>query len=221
MSAPVATAVTESQIDLSWTDLGSPDNGNSAITKYVLIWNNGGANTNIQLLEALQTTLQVTGLTGGETYKFMVRAHNIYGAGAFSSELVVVASDKHDKVDIPTVTIGTADTNVAISWTKPDEHSATIDAYEIQVQKADGSFEASSDCNGALQTVVDNLSCTIAMTNLVTLTSLPVDSVIKVRIRAHNGGGWGDYSETNTGTATIETFPAQMPPPVFNLAGSS
>ena len=85
------------------------------------------------LLEALQTTLSVTGLTGGTTYKFKVKARNIYGDGQFSSELSVLASDKPDKVDIPTVSIGATDTSVTVSWNLPDAHSTAITAYQIQL----------------------------------------------------------------------------------------
>jgi hypothetical protein len=160
MDPPTLTAVTESQIDLSWTDVTTPANGNSDITLYSLYWDNGSGTSNIVLLEALQTTIQVTGLTGATTYKFKVKARNIYGSGEFSTELAVLASDIPDKMAIPTVTIAPTATQVVISWSEPDDHSATIDAYAIEFLKSDGTYEEDTidgNCNGADPAVVSAL----------------------------------------------------------------
>lgn len=105
MAVPVTVTVTEAQIDLSWSALTSPANGNSAVLAYNLYWDNGSGTTEIALLDALSTSLSVAGLTGGTNYRFKVRARNIYGSGAFSTELVVLASDIPDQIGIPTVTI--------------------------------------------------------------------------------------------------------------------
>jgi hypothetical protein len=48
------------------------------------------------------------------------------------------------------------------------------------------------------------------MTSIETLTALTVDELIQVKVRAHNGDGWGEYSEINTSGATIETEPLEM-----------
>jgi hypothetical protein len=61
-----------------------------------LYWDNGSGTTNIELINSLVTSYTVTGLTGGATYMFMVRASNIYGYGAFSNVLSVVPSDIPD-----------------------------------------------------------------------------------------------------------------------------
>lgn len=58
------------------------------------------------------------------------------------------------------------------------------------------------------------------MPTIISSTSWPVDTLIKVKARAHNGNGWGVYSELNTAGATIETVPTQMAAPVFELSGS-
>ena len=59
------------------------------------------------------------------------------------------------------------------------------------------------------------------MTTIITVTSLPVDRVIQVHIKAHNSDGWGQYSEINTAGATIETLPLQMSAPSFDIATST
>ena len=189
------------------------------MTSYNVYWDNGGGTTSIALLDSLVTTLSVPGLTGGVTYRFKVRAKNRYGAGAFSTELAVLASDRPDAVAIPSVSIGAAATNVVITWTAPDEHSATIDSYEVLLRLADGTYAAA--CDGTSAAIVAALSCSVQMVTVAATTGLSIDSLIRVRVRAHNSNGWGAYSELNTVGATIEKPPSQMAPPTFDIATSS
>ncbi len=67
--------------------------GNSDILSYSLYWDNGSGTSNIELTDSLVTSYTVSGLTGGATYLFKVRARNVYGYGTFSSELTFVPSD--------------------------------------------------------------------------------------------------------------------------------
>ena len=98
MSVPTLVSVSTTSITVQWTAQSSPTNGNSAITTYNLYWDNGSGTTNIALIDSLVTSHTVTSLTGGTTYKFKVRSQNIYGYGAFSNELSVVASDVPDEM---------------------------------------------------------------------------------------------------------------------------
>jgi hypothetical protein len=209
MAAPVAVGVAEARIDLQWSALSAPENGNSEVLAYSLYWDNGSGTTGIALLDALVTSASVPGLTGGTTYRFKVRARNLYGPGAFSPELVVLASDLPDKTTIPTVAIGSTETAVTISWTEPGDHAATITAYEILLLHADGvTFTSETTyCDGSDSAIVAALSCAIPMTTVATITGRAVDTLIRVKIRAYNANGWGDYSELNTAGATIETAP--------------
>jgi hypothetical protein len=59
------------------------------------------------------------------------------------------------------------------------------------------------------------------MTSIISLTSHPVDTIIKVKIRAQNLNGWGDYSEINLSGALIETLPSTLNTPTFNMASSN
>lgn len=223
MAVPVAVGVAEAQIDLEWTALSAPENGNSDVLAYSLYWDNGSGTTSIALLDALTTSVSVPGLTGGVTYRFKVRARNLYGSGVFSTELEVLASDLPDKTAIPSVTIGATETAVTISWTEPGDHAASITAYEILLLQSDGVTYSTETtyCDGSDSSIVAALSCAIPMTTVASLTGLSVDSLIRVKVRAYNANGWGDYSELNTAGATIETVPTQMGAPVFVLASSS
>lgn len=96
MTVPTLTSVTEAAISIAWTALSSPDDGNSAILSYQVYWDNGSGTLTLNIQDALQTTLSVDGLTGGTTYRFKVRARNIYGYGPWSTQLAVLASDLPD-----------------------------------------------------------------------------------------------------------------------------
>jgi hypothetical protein len=208
MPAPVAVGVSEAEIDLQWAALSGPQDGNSAVTSYNVYWDNGSGLVVVALLDRLVTSFSVTGLTGGVIYTFKVRARNIYGPGAFSSGLSVLASDKPDKMAIPTVTLAPAATSVVVAWTAPGYHSAPIAAYDIRLLTTGGAYIAASSCDGSQPTVVDSCQCAIPMAVITSLTGFTVDSLIQVKIRASNANGWGAYSELNTRGATIETVPA-------------
>lgn len=140
MTTPTTTSITEARIALEWTALSSPANGNSEVVSYSVYWDNGSGTTSIALLDSLVTSVSVPGLTGGVTYRFKVRARNIYGSGVFSTVLSVLASDLPDKMSTPTVTIGSADTSVTITWVEPGDHAASIDYYEILLLKSNGYY---------------------------------------------------------------------------------
>jgi hypothetical protein len=59
------------------------------------------------------------------------------------------------------------------------------------------------------------------MSSIRTLTGLGVDTVIQVKVRAHNSDGEGDYSEINTSGATIETAPLVMSPISFDATATT
>jgi hypothetical protein len=219
MAAPAQTAVTEAQISIEWPALTSPDDGNSAVLAYTVYWDNGGGTPSLPLLDALQTSVSVDGLTGGTTYRFKVKARNIYGAGPWSTELAVLASDLPDQVAIPTVTLGASDTAVTVAWDAPADHAAPIDQYQVLLQAADGTYAEDTATCGAADAA--DRSCAIPMPTVLTLTGLAVDQLIRAKVRAHNANGWGAYSELNTVGATTETLPTQLAAPTFDVSGSS
>ena len=96
MVVPIVASVAESLIGISWAAVTSPADGNSPITAYNVYWDNGSGSTSIVLLDGPALTVSVPGLTGRTTYKFKIRAKNIYGEGLFSPELSVLASDIPD-----------------------------------------------------------------------------------------------------------------------------
>jgi hypothetical protein len=58
-------------------------------------------------------------------------------------------------------------TNIKISWLAPNNRGQTITAYIIKIREGDGiNFSADSTCNGALSTVVSDLSCEVPISVL-------------------------------------------------------
>jgi len=76
-----ATPINYSQIALSWTAPSS--NGGSPITEYQVSSNNGSS----WVTASSNTSHTFTGLTGGTSYNFLVRAVNAAGNGATSSAI--------------------------------------------------------------------------------------------------------------------------------------
>ena len=101
--------------------------GNSAITTYNLYWDNGSGTSSISLSNSLVTSYTVTGLTGGTTYLFKLRAQNIYGYGTFSADGSVIAAEEPGMMSQVTTSI--SGTDLKITWTQPDDGDDTIDFY--------------------------------------------------------------------------------------------
>jgi hypothetical protein len=206
---------TDTAITLHWLPLTGTDAGNSDVIAYSLYWDEGDATrstADTPLTDALITTFAVTGVTGGTPYRFRVRARNIYGPGAFSAVTTVVPSDAPGKTDIATVQLtDAAQTSVTITWPEPDAHSSAITRYEVLFLKADGGYaEETTHCDGSQATIVSSRLCSVPMGSIRDLTSLPRDSLIRVKVRAFNARGTGAFSEVNTGGASIETEPTNL-----------
>jgi len=101
---PLSTDVT---LIINWVALSGADAGNSAVIAYSLLWD-AGDNTKAdeaftELENKLVTSFTVNGVTGGLTYRFKVRARNIYGYGPASDSTQVVPRDAPGKTATPTV----------------------------------------------------------------------------------------------------------------------
>ena len=119
------TSSTDVAVTLNWIPLSGVDAGNSDVIAYSLYWDEGDSaktEADVELVDAAVTTFTVTEkVVGGKTYRFRVRARNIYGDGPFSTVTIVVPDDAPGKTDIPTVALSVAaPTEVEISWPLPN-----------------------------------------------------------------------------------------------------
>jgi titin len=107
-------------------------------------------------------------------------------------------------------------TDIIVSFVAPTANGATIIAYELVVQDvASGLYtEDATICNGAAEPAFSALSCTWAISYLVSTYSYAVGDLVLFKVRALNGDGWGALSNPTSGGATIMTVPATMGLPI-------
>jgi hypothetical protein len=124
---------TDSQVVIEWTAVTSAGlpTGNSAVTSYELLWDNGdaGLTTFVQLTLStdLATSHTIVGVTEGASYRFVVRAVNVYGTGDDSTEATIRASDVPSRVD--TLTTSRSSLTAVASWAEPSNNGAAVSAY--------------------------------------------------------------------------------------------
>lgn len=88
-----------------------------------------------------------TGLSGGVTYAYKVRAYNKYGEGPFTAEVTLQTSQPPEKPAAPTVEVVGGYVN--ISWTAPFENYRPITGYQILIGTSTGDFvEDKALCDG-------------------------------------------------------------------------
>src|SRR5690242_3797157 len=105
MSSPTSGSSTSTTvIEVGWTALTSPNNGDSSITSYNLQWDAGTSGTtwtdligNSPSSTALSYSV-TTGITAGSSYQFKVRARNVFGWGSFSPVTTIKAAAKPSQV---------------------------------------------------------------------------------------------------------------------------
>ena len=79
----------------------------------------------IQLYSGTGTTHSESGLTGGLTYQFKVRAVNIFGEGTFSSTISVVAGQVPDAPSSLNAVYDNS--NIKVTWAAPTDNNYAID----------------------------------------------------------------------------------------------
>lgn len=101
--------------------------GGSAITSYVLYWNQSGSMVPVHgdPTESLDTSFTITSLvTSGGTYEFYWKAKNIHGLSDPSPIETILASGVPDQPDPPTTEVLSTGV-VKISWTNPANTGGT------------------------------------------------------------------------------------------------
>lgn len=149
----------------------------------------------------------------------------MYGSGDFSSTLSYVPQDVPGEVNIPVVEISSptsSSTTVWIDWDEPEDHSSTITSYDVYFLSSTGTYvQSTSECPGNTADTLTYTSCNVSMTEIISVTGLSRDTVIRVKVRATNAIGSGAYSELNTEGATIETVPTGSTTVSFDLTQTS
>ena len=196
------------QIEVAWDALTSPATGGSSITSYQLLWDAGtggaAATALVGLVSDYTQTSYLVSISGapGSTYKFKLRPKNLYGLGADSSEVSIIASDVPSQMQVVTTSI--QGTSVRIQWAAPATNGAALTAYEIVVLQKDGTTYSQdlTNCNGA--SLASASQCDIPLATLrASPFSLVLGDLVQVKVRAANNVGFGPYSQANVDGATI------------------
>ena len=193
-SAPAgltATAVSNDQINLAWGNVSNEDGfriyRSTDNVTYALIKTVG---VNV-------VTYNNTGLTGNRKYYFRVKAYNTGGNSAYSN----TASDTTapQAPTALTATAGSGDTwnTINLNWT---DNSSSEAGFKIERSTSSGS--------GFTQ-----IATNAASDHTYTSTGLSANTTYYFRVRAYNGNGNSDYSNT-------ASSPTGNAPPVLGAIGN-
>jgi hypothetical protein len=194
------TGVTASKaaggVMVAWTP--PSDNGGAAVDKYSVASSPSGGGCTAM---APATSCTATGLVGGLSYSFTVRAHNTAGNGpASGSTSPLVQVTPPGRPTITSVTPGNG--QVTVAWTAPsDNGGAAIDTYTAVVVG-----DATKSCATA------TTSCTVS--------GLSNSTGYTFTVTAHNAAGSGPASATS-GSVTPTPDPAVSVPAAALVAGGT
>ena len=130
MDIPSVTGGDQSAI-IYWN---APDNGGSTITAYRIEYRQSGQNTwpNSASPAVNLTNTTITSLENQKHYQFRIRATNVIGNGEWSdiATALVKAAPKRPQAPAPGAREG--NTQVVVSWDKPNDGGVTIDHYDLR-----------------------------------------------------------------------------------------
>jgi titin len=195
-----ATAVSPSQINLSWTDNANNETGFSVERC------TGAACTNfvaVASLAANATTYQNTGLAPATAYRYQVRAFN--GAGNSGSSNIASATTQATPTApaAPTVLGASAvsSSQINLTWT---DNANNETGFLVE------------RCAGATCTNFVQIASLGANTTSYQSTGLSASTTYRYQVRATNGAGNSGYS--NIASATTSAVSAGAPAAPSNLA---
>jgi hypothetical protein len=211
-------STSNTQTKVTWTALtGSARGGKAvAITSYEVYWDQSTG-----VWESLTSTSDLfalkTGLTGGTTYKFKVRAYNKYGEGAFTEEVSIQTSQAPAVPTSPTVEI--VGGYVKISWDAPFENYRPIlgYGYQVLIGTSAGTFvEKKTLCDGVAQEATRY--CLVDMHELrASPFLLAYGDLVQAKVLAANERGWSEASPANTDGAHVEVEPSAVVAPARGI----
>jgi hypothetical protein len=177
-----ATAVSKSQINLSWTDNATNETGfrierckGSTCTNFALIAT-VGANV---------TGYADTGLTADTSYSYRARAYNAAGDSAYSNTATAVTQAAPALLAAPTNLIATVifKSQINLSWT---DNATNEDGFLIE------------RCTGAGCTNFAQIATVAVNITSYSNTGLTANTTYRYRVRAYNASGTSDYSNIAT-----------------------
>ena len=207
------------RVELTWSSVASPADGDSAVTSYALEWDEGAGaaapfkllagEVNYQLASYLVTSAVIT---AGAPYRFRIHATNFWGPGEDSNVVEIVAASKPGQPAAPSTAVEATAGAVVITWVAPDARGATITSYAVEIQGSTG-WSAEPGCGAG-----PAVTCTVAMSRLRTPVNLggfglTQGASVLVAVAATNYWGTGTTSSASADGAHVRDIPGQMPKP--------
>jgi carboxypeptidase T len=184
-SGLTATPVSQTRMDLAWTD-NSDDESGFKIERSP----NGITWTQIITVGANITAYSNSGLTCGSTYYYRVRAYNAGGESDYSNVVNATTVVCAPAAPGDLTTSPASQTQINLTWT---DNSSNEDGFKIERSP-----------NGTLWTPVYTTTTNVAAHSD---TGLTCGSSYYYRVRAYNAGGESDYSNV-ANAATVVCAPA-------------
>lgn len=174
------------QVSLTWS--APANNGNGAISDYVVQYKVGSSWVPLVDGVSTNTFAVVTGLTNGTSYSFKVAAVNSAGQGAYSSSVnAVPATVPGAPTNLAATKTGTS---ASLTWTAPgSDGGSSITDYKVE-------FKLSAEPTWS--TFTDGVSTTAS----ASVTGLESASTYDFRVTAKNAPGFGSPVSTVTLTIT-------------------
>ncbi|MBA4149074.1 MAG: fibronectin type III domain-containing protein [Verrucomicrobia bacterium] len=188
-SAPsglAATAVSASQINLTWSD-NSSNESNFIVSRSTT---SGGPYSDIATLAANTTAYNSTGLTANTTYYYVVRASNAGGSSANSNQASATTLQSPPAAPSGSSASAVSSSQINLSWT---DNSANESNFIV----------ARSTTSGGPYTDIATLGANVTSYNN---TGLSAGTTYYYVVRASNAGG----ASANSNQASAQTLP---PPP--------
>jgi len=169
-----ATAISSSEINLTWTDNSDNEDGFKIERKEL-----GGTYTEIKTLAANVTSYSDIGLNPDTTYYYRIRAYNSFGHSDYSNEANATTKPAGTAPSKPSNLTGIANSTSEISLTWTD-NSDNEDGFKLERKAEGGSYTE-------IKTLSSNATS-------FTDSSVSPDKTYTYRVRSFNSIGYSDYS---------------------------
>ena len=188
----IASAISSSEINLSWSDNSDNEDGFKIERKEL-----GGTYTEIKTLAANVTSYSDTGLNPDTTYYYRIRAYNSFGHSDYSNEANATTKPAGTAPSKPSNLTGIANSTSEISLTWTD-NSGNEDGFKLERKAEGGSYTE-------IKTLSSNATS-------FTDSSVSPDKTYTYRVRSFNSIGYSDYSnEVSVKTPSeVETIEVKL-----------
>jgi uncharacterized protein len=178
------TAISSSQVELTWEDNSDDENGFIIERK-----RSDGSYLQIATVGKNDTNYTNTGLSSDTKYSYRVRAYNSTGNSAYSNEVSITTGYVPDPPS-SLKTTPVSSSSIALTW---EDNSDDENGFKIERKKSGGSYSQ-------IKTVGKNITA-------FTDTGLTKNTKYYYRVRAYNSSGnsayTGEVDVTTLGDATI------------------